>query len=191
MKSSHRELSQPAPFILLDRDGVINEDSDEYIKSPEEWIPIPGSLDAIARLNRAGWRVVVVSNQSGVARRLFDIEVLMRINAKMHRLLSEIGGRIEANFFCPHGPQDGCSCRKPLPGLLRDFAERLRLDLRGVPFVGDSRRDLEAAIAVEAQPILVRTGKGARTLEKLGSPGSLPVFKNLAEVADALLVETR
>src|SRR5690606_4302045 len=115
---SSESPTSAARVIILDRDGVINEDSDEYIKSPQEWIPIPGSLEAIARLHRAGWRVVVATNQSGVARGLFDIDTLMRIHEKMHRAVEEAGGRIEAVFFCPHGPDDACQCRKPRPGLL-------------------------------------------------------------------------
>lgn len=176
-----------ARVIILDRDGVINEDSDEYIKSPQEWIPIPGSLEAIARLHRAGWRVVVATNQSGVARGLFDIDTLMRIHEKMHRAVEEAGGRIEAVFFCPHGPDDACQCRKPRPGLLREIAARLRIDLKGVPVVGDSLRDLQAAQAVGAKPILVRSGKGLRTLATLGETVPCSVHADLSAVADALI----
>lgn len=176
-----------ARVIILDRDGVINEDSDEYIKSPQEWVPIPGSLEAIARLHRAGWRVVVATNQSGVARGLFDIDTLMRIHEKMHRAVEEVGGRIEAVFFCPHGPDDACQCRKPRPGLLLEIAARLRIDLKGVPVVGDSLRDLQAAQAVGAQPILVRSGKGLRTLATLGATVPCPVYADLSAVADALI----
>lgn len=176
----------PARIVILDRDGVINEDSDEYIKSADEWIPVPGSLEAIAQLNRAGWRVVVATNQSGVARGLFDIETLMHIHDKMHRLVEEAGGAIEAIFFCAHGPDNGCNCRKPRPGLLQEIAARLRIDLQDVPVVGDSLRDIEAAQAVGARPILVRTGKGVRTLAKLGPGTGVAVYKDLKEVADAL-----
>ena len=132
-------------LIILDRDGVINEDSDEFIKSPTEWIPIRGSLEAIARLHRAGWRVVVATNQSGVARQLFDLDTLARIHETMHRRVIESGGLIDALFFCPHGPDDGCRCRKPLPGMFHDIAERLHTDLQGVPAIGDSLRDIQAA----------------------------------------------
>ncbi len=173
-------------IIILDRDGVINEDSDEYIKSAEEWIPVPGSLEAVAQLNRAGWRVLVATNQSGVARGLFDIDTLMHIHDKMHRLVEEAGGKIEAVFFCAHGPDDGCNCRKPRPGLLQEIAARLRIDLQDVPVVGDSLRDIEAAQAVSARPILVRTGKGVRTLAKLNPGAEVAVYKDLKEVADAL-----
>ena len=174
-------------LIILDRDGVINEDSDAYIKSPAEWAPIPGSLEAIARLNHEGWRVVVASNQSGIARGLFAIDTLMRIHEKMQRALAQFGGAIDAVFFCPHGPDDHCRCRKPKPGLLEDIGARLHIDLRGVPAVGDSRRDLEAARQVGALPILVRTGNGQQTIA--GGTGLLdvPVFDDLAGVVDALL----
>ena len=174
-------------LIILDRDGVINEDSDAYIKSPAEWVPIPGSLEAIARLNHEGWRVVVASNQSGLALGLFDIDTLMRIHEKMHRAVCQLGGVIEAVFFCPHGPEDHCHCRKPKPGLLEDIAARLRIDLRGVPTVGDSRRDLDAAMQVGALPILVRTGKGQQTIAQGTGLLDVPVYDDLAAVADALL----
>ncbi|MCC5795775.1 MAG: D-glycero-beta-D-manno-heptose 1,7-bisphosphate 7-phosphatase [Methylophaga sp.] len=173
-------------LILLDRDGVINHDSADFIKSPAEWEPIDGSLEAIARLNQSGYRVVVVSNQSGIARGLLDIETLNRIHSKMRRMLAQLGGKIEAVMFCPHGPEDNCHCRKPEPGMLKDLAHRLRVSLDNVPAVGDSLRDLQAAQAVGARPILVKTGKGKKTF-KQGIPEGIPVYKNLAAVADALL----
>jgi D-glycero-D-manno-heptose 1,7-bisphosphate phosphatase len=176
----------PARIVILDRDGVINEDSDAYIKSAEEWIPIPGSLEAIARLNRAGWRVVVATNQSGVARGLFDIDTLTSIHNKMHRQVEQAGGKIEAVFFCAHGPDDGCNCRKPQPGLLHEIAARLRIDLLGVPVVGDSLRDIEAAQVVGARPILVQTGKGARTLATHSFGATVAVYKDLNAVAGDL-----
>ncbi|WP_127474501.1 D-glycero-beta-D-manno-heptose 1,7-bisphosphate 7-phosphatase [Sulfurivermis fontis] len=174
-------------LIVLDRDGVINEDSDDYIKSPEEFIPIPGSLEAIARLTQAGWRVVVATNQSGVARGYYDLTTLQRIHDKLHRLLAPLGGQIEAIFYCPHGPDDQCDCRKPKPGLFRDIGARLQVSLQGVPAIGDSLRDLEAAQAVGAQPILVRTGKGERTLAKGKGLDGIPVYADLAAAVDALL----
>ncbi len=174
-------------LIILDRDGVINEDSDDFIKSPREWQPIPGSLEAIARLSRAGYRVVVATNQSGVARGLFDLETLMQIHAKMDHLVSEAGGRIEAVFFCPHGPDDGCDCRKPKPGMFLDISRRLMVDLDGVPAVGDSLRDLQAASAAGATPLLVRSGKGMRTLAQPETVAGVEVFDDLAAVADQLL----
>lgn len=173
-------------LILLDRDGVINHDSADFIKSPAEWEPIDGSLEAIARLNQSGYRVAVISNQSGIARGLLDIETLNRIHSKMRRILAQLGGKIEAVMFCPHGPEDNCHCRKPQPGMLNDLAHRLRVSLDNVPVVGDSLRDLQAAQAVGATPILVKTGKGKKTL-KQGIPEGVAVYKNLAAVADALL----
>jgi len=174
-------------LIILDRDGVINEDSDEYIKSPDEWIPVPGSLEAIARLNRADYRVVVATNQSGLARGYFDLDTLSQIHEKMYRMLANHGGRIDAVFFCPHGPDDSCVCRKPQPGLLKEIASRLRVSLDGVPAVGDSMRDIEAARAVGAKPILVRTGKGERTLVKGEGLDDVPVYEDLAAYVAALL----
>jgi D-glycero-D-manno-heptose 1,7-bisphosphate phosphatase len=148
-------------LIILDRDGTINEDRDDFVKSPDEWVPIPGSLEAIARLNHAGWHTVVATNQSGLARGLFDMATLNAIHAKMNRALTELGGRIDAVFFCPHGPDDGCSCRKPLPGLYTMIGERYGVPLRETYAIGDSLRDLEAAVAAGCAPHLVRTGKGA------------------------------
>jgi D-glycero-D-manno-heptose 1,7-bisphosphate phosphatase len=174
-------------LIILDRDGVINQESDDYIKSPEEWHPIPGSLGAIARLHRAGWHVVVATNQSGVARGLLDLDTLMRIHGKMHRAVRDTGGLIDAVFFCPHGPDDDCTCRKPKPGLYHDIARRLRIDLKGVPAVGDSLRDLQAARAAGARPLLVRTGKGSQTLAHPDFDTSVPVFSDLASAVDAVL----
>jgi len=148
-------------LIILDRDGTINEDRDDFVKSPDEWVPIPGSREAIARLNHAGWHTVVATNQSGLARGLFDMATLNAIHAKMNRALTELGGRIDAVFFCPHGPDDGCSCRKPLPGLFTMIGERYGVPLRETYAIGDSLRDLEAGVAAGCAPHLVRTGKGA------------------------------
>jgi len=148
-------------LIILDRDGTINEDRDDFVKSPDEWVPIAGSLEAIARLNHAGWHTVVATNQSGIARRLFDLATLNAIHAKMNRALAEVGGRIDAVFFCPHGPDDGCACRKPRAGMLTAIGERYGVALRETYSVGDSLRDLEAAAAAGCAPHLVRTGKGA------------------------------
>lgn len=174
-------------LIILDRDGVINEDSDEYIKSPEEWRPIAGSLDAIARLNRSGYRVVVASNQSGLARGLFDMDSLLRIHEKLHRSLAAVGGAVDAIFFCPHGPEDHCACRKPKPGLFLDIAARLQVSLTGVPAVGDALRDVQAARAVGARPLLVRTGKGALTEQRGEGLDGVPVYDDLAAAVDTLL----
>lgn len=174
-------------LIILDRDGVINEDSDAYIKSPEEWKPLPGSLEAIARLNQAGYRVVIATNQSGLGRGLFDLETLNRIHNKMHHLAQEAGGLIDAVFFCPD-TDEANPYRKPNPGMLLDIARRLKLDsLQGVPVVGDSVRDIRAARAASAWPLLVRTGKGARTLEQETEiSANVLAFDNLAAIASYL-----
>ena len=177
-------------LIILDRDGVINEDSDDYIKSPEEWRPISGSVEAVARLSRAGYRIVFATNQSGLARGLFDGDTLQRIHDKMRRAVTAAGGVIEAIFFCPHGPDDNCECRKPKPGLLREIAARLRVDLSGVPAIGDSLRDIQAAQAVGARPILVRTGKGAAAVAEGKGLAGVEVYADLAAAADALLRES-
>jgi D-glycero-D-manno-heptose 1,7-bisphosphate phosphatase len=173
-------------LIILDRDGVINHDSDDFIKNPAEWEPIEGSLEAIARLNYAGYRVVVITNQSGIARGLFDVETLNRIHSKMRRMLAQVGGKIEAIMFCPHGPEDDCQCRKPQNGSFVDLAHRLRVNLENVPAVGDSLRDIQAAMLSQARPILVKTGKGERTLAA-GIPDGVDVYEDLASVATALL----
>jgi D-glycero-D-manno-heptose 1,7-bisphosphate phosphatase len=174
--------------VILDRDGVINHDSDSYIKSADEWIPIPGSLEAIARLNQAGYRVLVATNQSGLARGLFSIDALNAMHRKLRRELSTLGAQVEAIFFCPHAPDAHCQCRKPLPGLLEDVAERLQIDLRGIPVVGDSLKDVQAATAVGAAPILVLTGKGQRTWSGHRSElAGVPIYQDLASAVDGLL----
>ncbi|OZI40978.1 D-glycero-beta-D-manno-heptose-1,7-bisphosphate 7-phosphatase [Bordetella genomosp. 1] len=174
-------------LIILDRDGVINQDSDAFVKSPEEWIALPGSLQAIARLNQAGWTVVVATNQSGVARGLFDMATLNAIHGKMRRELAALGGHVDAIFMCPHGPDDGCACRKPLPGMLIDIAHRYDVHLAGVPAVGDSLRDLQAAAAAGCQPWLVGTGNGSKTRAKGGIPENTREAADLAAVVDTLL----
>ena len=174
-------------LVILDRDGVINHDSDEFIKSPDEWIALPGSLEAIARLNRHGYCVVVATNQSGLARGLFDLDTLNRIHEKMQLELSDVGGHIDMVLFCPHGPDDDCECRKPKPGMIKEIASRLDMSFQGVWLVGDSLRDLQAAQAAGVAPILVRTGKGERTLEKNEGLEGVPVYDDLAMVVDVLL----
>ena len=187
------QFSESAPhtrhvkLIILDRDGVINYDSDQFIKSPDEWRPIPGSLEAIARLNHAGFRVVVATNQSGLGRGLFDMATLIAINDKMHKALAQLGGRIDAVFYCPHAADSACECRKPKPGMFIEIANRFGVELTGVPCVGDSVRDLEAAATVEAQPILVLTGKGEKTLRDGVFPANTIIFPDLAFVVTALL----
>jgi len=174
-------------LIILDRDGVINFDSDQFIKSPEEWKPIPGSLEAIARLNQAGYRVVVSTNQSGVGRGLFDMPTLNAIHDKMHKACALVGGRIDAVFFCPHTADSHCHCRKPKTGMLEEIAARYNISLAGVPAVGDSLRDLQSAALMGAQPYLVLTGKGAKTQSAGGLPEGTQVFANLAAVVAELL----
>ncbi|GAB4121574.1 MAG: D-glycero-beta-D-manno-heptose 1,7-bisphosphate 7-phosphatase [Sideroxydans sp.] len=173
-------------LIILDRDGVINYDSDQFIKSPEEWRPLPGSLEAIARLNQAGYRVVVATNQSGIGRGLFDMATLNAIHDKMHKSLALMGGRLDAIFFCPHTSESNCTCRKPKSGMLEEIGARYGVTLHGVPAVGDSLRDLEAAAHVGAQPYLVLTGKGEKTLAKGGLPPGTQVFPDLAAVVRQL-----
>ena len=174
-------------LIVLDRDGVINRDSAQYIKSPEEWRPIPGSLEAIARLNHAGFRVVVATNQSGIGRGLFDMATLNAIHEKMHKALSQVGGHVDALFYCPHSADSSCECRKPKPGMLKEIGMRFGTDMTGVPCVGDSVRDLQAAEAVGAQPMLVLTGKGEKTLRDGDFPKNTVIFPDLAFAASALL----
>ena len=177
-------------LVILDRDGVINFDSDQFIKSTQEWNPIPGSLEAIASLTQAGFRVVVASNQSGIGRGLFDMATLNAIHAKMHKLTAQAGGRIDAVFFCPHTAETLCQCRKPNPGLLREIAQRLHVDLRGIPAIGDALRDVQAAQKVGAKPILVKTGKGRRTLESGDLPADVQVYEDLREAANIIISET-
>ena len=173
-------------LVVLDRDGVINADSDEYIKSPEEWTPIPGSLEAIARLTQAGFRVVVATNQSGLGQGLFDMATLNAIHNKMHKAVNQLGGRIDAVFFCAHAQDAGCSCRKPQPGMLLEIAERFKLVLAGVPAIGDSLRDLQAASAAGARPLLVLTGKGRQTVAAGGLPEGTEIHADLAAAVMAL-----
>lgn len=179
--------TRAARLIVLDRDGVINRDSEQYIKSPDEWHPVPGSLEAIARLNHAGFRVVVATNQSGVGRGLLDFATLTAIHERMHRTLAQVGGRIDAVFFCPHAADSRCECRKPKPGMLVEIGRRFDVDMTGVPVIGDSLRDLQAAEAVGALPVLVLTGKGERTLREGGFPSQTLIFPDLAFAASALL----
>lgn len=179
-------------LVILDRDGVINFDRDDFIKSPDEWVPIPGSLEAIARLNHEGWHVVIASNQSGIGRGLFDMNTLNAIHRKMQRALAAAGGRVDAIFFCPHAPEDHCNCRKPRPGLFQDIADRYELDsLADAHAVGDSVRDLQAAQPLGCTLHLVRTGKG----ERIAGLGNLPegtrVHDDLAAFATWLLQQPR
>lgn len=179
----------PDKLIILDRDGVINFDSAQFVKSPGEWRPIPGSIDAIARLNQSGYRVVVATNQSGIGRGLFDMATLNAINDKMMTLVFRQGGRIDGVFFCPHTAEQKCHCRKPDTGMFEDIAARFHVTLKGVPTIGDSLRDLEAGAKVGCAPILVLTGKGRKTQEAGGLPRGTKVYDDLAAAVKALVAE--
>ncbi len=178
------------PLIILDRDGVINHDSGNFIKSSTEWKPIDGSLEAIAQLNYVGYCVVIITNQSGVSRSLFDITSLNYIHSKMREMLCNSGGNIETILFCPHGPCDNCTCRKPRHGSFLELADRLQINLDMVPVIGDSLRDIKAAKSAGAMPILVRSGNGKQTLEQ-GIPEGVAVYDDLVEVVTALLESIR
>jgi D-glycero-D-manno-heptose 1,7-bisphosphate phosphatase len=180
-------------LVILDRDGTINYEREDYVKSPEEWVPLPGSIDAIARLNQAGWHVVVATNQSGIGRGLFDMTALNAMHAKMQQLLARQGGRVDAVFFCPHTPEDQCTCRKPQPGLFKMIGDRFGKDLHGVPMVGDLPRDVLAAQSVGCEPHLVRTGHAATMSEaelqdlRRQVPG-LTIHPDLSAFADLLIL---
>ena len=177
-------------LVILDRDGTINSDSDDYVKSPEEWLPLPGALEAIARLNHAGWHVVIASNQSGLGRGLFDVAALNAIHAKMHKMLAALGGRVDAVFYCPHSPDEDCACRKPLPGLFEQIGQRFGVSLKGVPACGDSVRDVVAGATAGCEPHLVLSGKSSAFLAG-GQPDGLPagarLHRDLSAFADFLL----
>ena len=173
-------------YVLIDRDGVINQDSDDYIKSPEEWLPISGSLEAIALLNHKGYKVTVITNQSGLGRGLFDLDTLTRIHAKMRRMTKQKGGAIDSIFYCPHRPEDHCVCRKPKPGLLERFSREKNIALDNIYFIGDTLKDIRAGQAVNALPLLVKTGKGLRTLSE-NPKLDVPVFEDLYDAAKYVL----
>ena len=177
-------------LVILDRDGTINADSDDYVKSPEEWMPLPGALEAIARLNQAGWHVVIASNQSGLGRGLFDVASLNAIHTKMVKMLAGVGGRVDAVFYCPHSPEESCNCRKPLPGLFEQIGSRFGVPLKGVPTAGDSSRDLQAGSAAGCEPHLVLTGKSLQ-YRSGGQPDGLPLatrfHTDLSAFSDFLL----
>ena len=176
-------------LVILDRDGVINHDADErtYVKSADEWIPIPGSLNAVAALNRQGYTVCIASNQSGLARGKFDLNALEAIHGKMRDALKQVGAHVDGIFYCPHAPEADCDCRKPRPGLLRQISRQFGVPLTNVPFIGDSQRDLDAAAAVGARPILVLTGNGTKTKQMDRLPPGTEVYGNLADAVDALV----
>ena len=174
-------------LIILDRDGVINFDSKQYVKTPAEWRPLPGSLEAIARLNQHGYRVAVATNQAGIARGLFDMKMLNAIHQKLHLAAQAVGAHIDAIFFCPHAADEYCDCRKPRPGMLKAIGQRFDVNLKDVAVVGDSLRDLQAGFDMGCQPFLVKTGNGENTLEKGGLPPGTQIFDDLAAVVDRLL----
>lgn len=175
-------------FIILDRDGVINHDSNEYIKSPDEWLPIPRSLEAVATLNRAGYRVLIATNQSGIARGFYDLDMLDQIHEKMMRELAAVGGYVEEIFFCPHHPEEKCPCRKPQPGMIHAIAEKYPLSLPDTFFIGDSQADMGAALAAGCKPILVMTGNGHVTVDQ---HPEVPNFANLDEAVQYVLSQPR
>ncbi len=184
------ENTQSTQLVVLDRDGVINRESDNYIRKAQEWIPIPGSLEAIARLDHSGYRVVVATNQSGLGRGYFSVDDINAIHRKMQQELSTFGTQVEAIFFCPHTPDANCRCRKPLPGLFEEIARRLQIDMTGVPAIGDSFRDIQAAIAVNASPSLVLTGRGQATLrEHMDDLSGVSIYDDLFAAVDALLTD--
>jgi D-glycero-D-manno-heptose 1,7-bisphosphate phosphatase len=176
-------------LVILDRDGVINQDSANFIKNPNEWIALPGSLEAIALLNQSGFRVALATNQSGVGRGLYDMATLNAIHDKMHRALSQVGGRIDALFYCPHTADDNCSCRKPKTGMIDDIARRFSVNLTEVYAVGDSLRDLQAFHEAGCKPILVRSGKGEETLANGNMPKNTIIFADLAEAVQHIVAE--
>ena len=181
----------PAKLVILDRDGVINFDSAQFIKSPDEWKPIPGSLEAIARLKQNGYRIVVATNQSGVGRGLFDMDTLNQIHAKMHKSVAAAGGQIDAIFYCPHAADSKCDCRKPKPGMFKRISETLNTDLTGVPAIGDSLRDLQASAVLGCQPVLVMSGKGEKTKAEGNLPEGTLEFADLAGAVDHILAKAK
>ena len=185
-----QQASTDRGLVILDRDGVINQDSDDFVKNVDEWIPLPGSIAAIAALSTAGYTIAVASNQSGIARGLYDEDALEAMHEKFRSLVNDAGGRVDFITVCPHGPDDDCDCRKPKPGLYLQIAAHFDVTLEGVPAIGDSLRDLEAAAAAGAKPILVRTGNGIRSEALLsGALASVPVFDNLAAAANNILLD--
>ncbi len=173
-------------LIILDRDGVINHDRPDYVKTPEEWIPIDGSIEAIAQLYHAGWRIVIASNQSAIGRGLLTLDMLYAIHLKLQDALAGFNAQVEGLFFCPHTPSARCTCRKPKTGLLEQIAHRFHLEWQDTPFVGDSLKDIEAARSVGAKPILTLTGQGVQTQQTADSITDVPVYSNLAAVAEDL-----
>ncbi len=182
-------MSEIEKLIVLDRDGVINFDSDNYIKTVDEWIPLPGSIEALAKLTKAGYKIAIATNQSGISRGYFSLETLNAMHEKMDTLATEAGAKIDYIAFCPHGPDDNCDCRKPLPGLIHQIEKVLNISAKGCYMVGDSLRDLQAGSAADLKPALVLTGKGQRTLKKAEGLEGVPVFDDLNVFVDHLLAQ--
>lgn len=176
-------------LIILDRDGVINEDSNDFIKSVDEWIPIPGSIEAIAALSAAGYTIVVATNQSGIARKYFDEYELAAMHQKMCLLVEEAGGEISGVFFCPHGPEEGCECRKPGLGLIKQIETEFGMSAEDAPFVGDTAKDILVAKLAGCRPVLVKTGKGTVTLTQITAAelAGVEIFETLEDFANKLL----
>ncbi len=183
------------PLVILGRDGILNQFREGHVTAPEEWVPVPGALEAVARLNHAGWHVVVATNQSGIGRGMIDMSAVNAVHARMHQLLQAQGGRIDAVFFCPHTPEDQCDCRKPKPGLLLDIGRRYGIALQNVPVVGDTLRDLQAATAAGAEPHLVLSGRasglaGEALQELLAQAPGAQVHASLGAFVDSLLARS-
>ena len=178
-------------LIILDRDGVINEDSDDYIKSPDEWVPIPGSLESIGKLSQNNYRVIIITNQSGIGRKLFSIEMFHAIHKKMNAHLAQYGGVIDVIFFCPCIPEENCNCRKPEPGLYNDASERFQIKLENVFCVGDKITDMQAAENAGGKPVLVRTGKGKDEIDRGIIPKHIPIYDDLASFVNEIIAEKK
>ena len=193
--ASHRKGAAakhaPVKLIVLDRDGTLSPDPEDFVRAPEDWVPLPGALEAVARLNHGGWRVVLASNQSGLGRGLFDMAILNAVHARMHKLLAAAGGRIEAVFFCPHAPEDECCCRKPAAGLFLDIARRMGVPLDSMVAAGDSVRDVQAAAAAGCEAHLIRTGQSLPVGDGAPLPPDVPagtqVHADLSAFADFVL----
>lgn len=177
-------------LVILDRDGVINHDSPEFVRTPGEWLPIDGSIEAIASLSGAGFTVAVASNQSGIGRKLIDRPAVEAMHDKLRSLVKLAGGDVERIVYCPHLPGDGCDCRKPAPGMYWQLSRHYGVPLDGVPVIGDSERDLRAARAVNGRPLLVLTGNGRETAAALKNRGEdIEIFADLAAAARQLIAE--
>ena len=185
MRTKSKQSPENKRLIILDRDGVINQQLEGYISRPEDWQPIDGSIEAIVDLYRRGYRFAIATNQAGIGRGVMTVDDLLAVHKKMLLILAVYRVQIEAVFFCPHTPEDGCKCRKPETGLLESIAKRLDVRLSDTLFIGDSMRDVQAALAVGAKPMMVRTGRGA--VESEQAPEGVPIYDDLSAVADAIL----